>query len=258
MSREPDQPLASEHPIYGTVYRIGNATEMLQLLDTVKGLAWTAHPRTKGSTGYPDKYKDSAFFTSPRFLGGAWKPIPADLSQPRLGKRVLDLMDDMANWGVGKKALAEVDVFTIEPENEMYAHMNVNYLRLSTLPPYNNGWQPVIDSLQRGAFFSTTGEVLVPSFTVNGKHTGDTVVLDATGTAPITFTLNWTFPLQFAEIVSGDGSQTFRHRIHLNETTAFGTQTITVPLNLSGRRWVRLEVWDVAANGAFTQFVWLR
>ena len=28
-------------------------------------------------------------------------------------------------------------------------------------------------------------------------------------------------------------------------------------LNLRGRKWVRFEAWDVAANGAFTQPVWL-
>src|SRR5690606_8549899 len=120
-----------------------------RLLDTVKGLAWTAHPRTKGSTGYPDKYRNEPFFLSDRFLGGAWKPIPADLSQPRLGKRVLDLLDDMSNWGLKKRILAEADLFTIEPENEMYAHMNVNYLRLDKLPSYDNGWQPIIDALQQ-------------------------------------------------------------------------------------------------------------
>lgn len=257
MSRKPEQPFASEHPDYGTVFRIGNAEEMLRLLDTVKGLAWTAHPRTKGSTGYPDKYREQAFFTSPRFLGAAWKPIPADLSLPRLGQRVLDLMDDMANWGAGKKALAEVDVFTIEPENEMYAHMNVNYLKLPVVPAYDHGWQPVVDSLQRGAFFSTTGEVLIPKFTVNGKSTGDTARLGPSGTAAVSFEVAWTFPLQFAELVSGDGTQTFRHRINLNETTALGRRTINLPLNLQGRKWVRLEIWDTAVNGAFTQIVWV-
>src|SRR3546814_5462515 len=63
-----------------------------------KGLMWTAHPRIKGSTGYPDKHKDTAFFKSDRFLGGAWKNMPADYSLPRLVTRVLDTLDDMNNW----------------------------------------------------------------------------------------------------------------------------------------------------------------
>jgi hypothetical protein len=245
MSRKPDSPFVSQHPQYGTVYRIANATEMLELLEKVNGLAWTAHPRTKGSTGYPDKYRNEKFFTSDRFLGAAWKPIPADLSQPRLGKRVLDLLDDMNNWGLNKKILAEADLFTIEPENEMYAHMNVNYMQLNQLPSYESGWQPVIDALKNGRYFSTTGEVLIPRFTVNKSLTAS-------------FDLQWTFPLNFAEIISGDGSQVYRQRINLDNTRAFGKKSFSIPAELKGRKWVRLEVWDVAANGAFTQTIWLQ
>jgi hypothetical protein len=231
---------------------------MLDLLKKENGLAWTAHPRTKGSTGYPDKYKNEAFFHSDRFLGAAWKPMPADLSQPGLGKRVLDLMDDMNNWGENKKVLAEADLFTIEPENEMYAHLNVNYLQLGQLPQFDKGWQNVVDVLQKGKFFSSTGEVLIPSFTVNNKGAGDTVLLKKDGKANISFKLNWTFPLQFAEIISGDGKNIFRHKINLNTTLPFGEQIVRLPLDLTDRKWVRLEVWDVAANGAFTQTVWLQ
>ena len=257
MSRKEGQPFISQDSIYGTVYRIGNSTEMLDLLTREKGLAWTAHPRTKGSTGYPDKYKDENFFKSDRFFGAAWKPIPADLSQPRLGKRVLDLMDDMNNWGVKKKVLAEADLFTIEHENEMYAHMNVNYLKLDRLPAFDMGWQSIVDTLQKGNFFSTTGEVLIPSFTVNKSEAGDTAVL-ANGVANISFTLQWTFPLEFAEIISGDGKDVFRHRVNLDTTVPFGQKTFMLPLELGNRKWLRLEAWDIAANGAFTQTVWLR
>ncbi len=258
MSRKEGQPFVTQDPVYGTVYRIANSTEMLELLNREKGLAWTAHPRTKGSTGYPDKYKDEPFFKSDRFLGAAWKPIPADLSQPRLGKRVLDLQDDMNNWGSDKKTLAEADLFTIEHENEMYAHMNVNYMKIDRLPTFDQGWHSVVNALQEGKFFSTTGEVLIPSFTVNKKESGDTAVLDANGKANISFDLRWTFPLQFAEIISGDGNKVYRHKINLDHTVAFGKNNFEVSLDLQNRKWVRLEVWDIAVNGAFTQTVWLK
>jgi hypothetical protein len=257
MSRKEGQPFVTKDSLYGTVYRIGNATEMLELLNREKGLAWTAHPRTKGSTGFPDKYKDEIFFKSDRFLGAAWKPIPADLSHPRLGKRVLDLLDDMNNWGTNKKVLAEADLFTIEHENEMYAHMNVNYMQLGKLPAFNEGWQSIIDALQNGKFFSTTGEVLIPSFTVNNKTVSDTALLN-NGKADISFKVQWTFPLQFAEIISGDGTTVYRDKINLDTTLPFGEQTIRLQLNLPGRKWMRLEVWDVAVNGAFTQTIWLK
>src|SRR5215204_217207 len=258
MSRKEGQQFVSRDSVYGTVYRVANSTEMLDLLNRERGLAWTAHPRTKGSTGYPDKYKDSAFFTSDRFFGAAWKPIPADLSQPRLGKRVLDLLDDMNNWGHKKKIVAEADLFTIEHENEMYAHMNVNYIRLNRLPAFDEGWQSIVDTLQKGNFFSTTGEVLIPSFTVNDIKVGETAVLTKDGTADISFTLHWTFPLEFAEIISGDGQTVFRHKMNLDTTLSFGQNSFRLALDLRNRKWVRLEVWDVAANGAFTQTVWLK
>ncbi len=258
MSRKKDAPVESTHPVYGKVYNIGNATEMLDLLKKERGLAWTAHARTKGSTGYPDKYKDEAFFKSDRFLGAAWKAMPADLSQTKLGNgRILDLMDDMNNWGEKKKVIGEADLFTIEPENEMYAHLNVNYLQMDKLPAFEEGWQPVLDAMESGKFFTTTGEVLIPSFTVNGRGSGSSGPLNNPAAAKIAFRVNWTFPLSFAEIISGDGKTTYRHRIDLTNTTAFGEQTIQQTLDLGGRKWVRLEVWDAAANGAFTQTVWL-
>jgi hypothetical protein len=231
---------------------------MLKLLELENGLAWTAHPRTKGSTGYPDKYKSENFFTSERFMGAAWKPIPADLSYDRLGIRALDLMDDMNNWGQKKKMISEADLFTIEPENEMYAHLNINYLQLEKLPVYKQGWQPVLDVLERGRFFSTTGEVLIPEFSIDKKSSGDTVRLGKTGMAQLLFTVNWTFPLNFALLVTGDGNKIFKERIDLRSTHSFGAQTFKKSINLTGKKWARLEVWDAAVNGAFSQTIWLQ
>ncbi|MBT1697568.1 hypothetical protein KK083_11820 [Fulvivirgaceae bacterium PWU4] len=257
MSRKEGAPFVTEDPRYGKVYRISNEGEMLDLLKREHGLAWTAHPRTKGSTGYPDKYKSAAFFKDEHFLGAAWKAMPADLSVPFLGKRVLDLMDDMNNWGDRKKVLAEADLFTIEPENEMYAHLNVNYLKMDRLPEYKNGWQPVVDALRQGKFFSSTGEVLIPEFTVDGRSTGEELSIGGKKST-VTFSLRWTFPMNYAEIISGDGQQVYRERINLNDTQAFGEQTFRRSVDLTGRKWVRLEAWDVAANGAFTQTVWIK
>lgn len=249
MSRKEGQPLVTNDATYGKVYRISNENDMLELLKNENGLAWTAHPRTKGSTGYPDKYRLAPFFKDDHFLGAAWKAMPADLSQPFLGKRVLDLMDDMNNWGDRKKVLAESDLFTIEPENEMYAHLNINYLKIDKLPNYKNGWQTIVDALQQGKFFSSTGEVLIPAFTVNSTKSKQSTV---------SFKLKWTFPMNYAEIISGDGNKVYRERITLQNTHSFGEQTFNLPLDLSGRKWVRLEAWDVAANGAFTQTVWVK
>ena len=231
---------------------------MLKLLELENGLAWTAHARTKGSTGYPDKYKDEEFYKSDRFLGAAWKAMPADLSQPKLGNgRVLDLMDDMANWGQKKNVIGEADLFKIEPDYELYGHLNVNYLQLDEIPQFENGWQPVLDVMRSGKFFVTTGEILLPAFKVNGAGAGETLKLDGNGEAEISLDASWTFPLNRAEIISGDGKQVYREVIDLKDMQEFGRKSFNFSPNLKGRKWVRLEVWDVAANGAFTQIVWL-
>src|SRR5438094_596796 len=69
--------------------------------------------------------------------------------------------------------------------------------------------------------------------------------------------IEWTFPLKFAEVISGDGQKVYRERIELADTSAFDQRKLTLRPELRGRKWVRFEVWDVAANGAFTQPVWL-
>jgi hypothetical protein len=74
----------------------------------------------------------------------------------------------------------------------------------------------------------------------------------------VEFDLRWTFPLNFAEIVTGDGRTEHRHTIDLSHTSADGSLTMAVPVNLADRYWVCLEAWDIAANGAFTQPIWIK
>ncbi len=64
-------------------------------------VAWPG-PRTPGSrarAGLPTSSGTSLSTCRDRWLGAAWKAMPADLSLDRLGTRGLDLLDDMANWG---------------------------------------------------------------------------------------------------------------------------------------------------------------
>ena len=258
LNRAARVPFTEEVAGYGTVYHVGSADDVLELMEREHGLMWTAHPRIKASIGFPDGYKDTAFFRSEHFLGAAWKAMPADLSLPKLGTRALDLLDDMCNWGAKKQLPGEADLFRMEPDFETYAHLNINYLKLPKLPRFEEGWQPVLDALRGGRFFTSTGEVLLPEFTVGGKASGETLGLSADAPAPyLEADVRWTFPLNYAEVVSGDGKAVYRQRIDLGDTEGFGTRHLRVPLDLRGRKWVRLEVWDVAANGAYTQPVWL-
>jgi hypothetical protein len=241
----------------GTVYAVRSAEDVLRIMQREQGLMWTAHPRTKSSYGFPDRYRESTFFRSDRFLGAAWKAMPADLSQPRLGTRALDLFNDMANWGQHKYLLGEVDVFQVLPTHELYGHMNINYLKLDRLPRFDDGWQPVVDALRQGRFFVSTGEVLLPEWTIGGKESGQ--ALKRTGNLPVEVRakLVWTFPPAFAEVIWGDGSLVHRRRLDLSEHEPFSGTVLRVPVDLKGAKWVRLEAWDIAANGAFSQPVWI-
>jgi hypothetical protein len=254
---KPGTPFERKVEGLGSVYAVHDARDVLRLMEKEKGLMWTAHPRTKSSYGFPDRYRTKEFYLSARFLGAAWKAMPADLSQPRLGKRVLDLMDDMANWGQRKYVPGEVDVFRVEPDHELYGHMNVNYLKLDRLPRFDDGWQPVLDALRGGRFFVSTGEVLLTEFTVGGKASGQTLRLGGRTTVDLEARLEWTFPPANALVVWGDGGRVRRRRIDLADGEAFSGRRLRVGVGLKGARWVRLEAWDVAANGAFTQPVWV-
>src|SRR5262249_34874733 len=118
-------------------------------------------------------------------------------------------------------------------------------------------WQPVLDALRAGRFFVTTGEILLREFQVGGKSSGETLALDSAEKPEVRVRLEWTFPLRFAELVSGDGTRVYRQRIDLADTDPFGERTLVLRPDLAGRRWVRVEAWDIAANGTFSQPVWL-
>ncbi len=255
LNRATNEPFAEELPGFGTVYHVGNAGDVLALMEKENGLMWTAHPRIKGSQETPDSYRHEPFYQSDHFLGAGWKALPANLSRDTLGWRSLDLLDDMNQWGPRKQVLGEVDVFQVQPDYELYGHMNINYLKLDTLPRFADGWEAILRTLRGGKYFTTTGEILIPRFSVAGKESGETV---AATKAVVAAEVGWTFPLAFAEIICGDGSKVTRQRIDLSDTESFGTRTLRASVDLMGQKWVRFEVWDVAANGAFTQPVWVK
>jgi hypothetical protein len=115
---------------YGTVYRIRDAGELLKLVRAENAFVYETHPRTKGSTGFPDAILDQPWFEDEHYRGTGWKQMPSDLSSPRLGERAFKVHDDLANRGFHKKMFGEVDVFQLDETNELYAHMNVNYVRM--------------------------------------------------------------------------------------------------------------------------------
>jgi hypothetical protein len=69
-------------------------------------------------------------------------------------------------------------------------------------------------------------------------------------------TVTSTFPLRLAAIVWGDGARTHRETIDLASTHAFEKHAYRWNVKTPGWTWARLEVWDVAGDGAFTQPIW--
>ena len=148
---------------------------MLRLLEGERGLAWTSHPRIKASSWTPDIFRHQDFYLSDRWLGAAWKAMPADLSHDQLGRRALDLLDDMANWGQKKYMPGEVDVFKIDHTHELYGHMNINYVRLDPdrLPRFDESWQPVARCPPRRPVLRHHGRGLDPR--IHGQRAAERV-----------------------------------------------------------------------------------
>ena len=246
MSRNPPQAFQETDPKYGTVYNTADAKELLDLVRAENAFVYQTHPRTKGSMGFPDKIRDSAHFLDAHWFGAGWKALPSDLSLPRLGERAFKLVDDMSNWGLRKQLFGEVDVFQIDSTHELYAHMNVNYVKLPSVPAFDN-YGALLDALRRSEFFVTTGEVLLPEVRITGGAGGRIVVRAR---------IRHTFPLEMAEIVWGDGGGTNRKIVPLTETHSFGDFSFAAEADGGDWKWARFAVWDVAANGAFVNPVW--
>ena len=70
-----------------------------------------------------------------------------------------------------------------------------------------------------------------------------------------TYTANieYTFPVEFAELVWSDCAKVDRKIINLKDTTPFGTKEFKIPFDATGKKWVRFAVWDSAGDGAYLQ-----
>jgi hypothetical protein len=218
----------------------------MDVLAREQGVVWQAHPRTKGSAGYPDAIRGKDYFLSRRFIGASYESLPMDLSEKRLCEtRCFGTLDDMSNWAPAPKNLiAEGDTYQKYPDDETYPQLAVNYVHLDRVPKFDEGWGPVVHALEGGNFFATSGEVLFHHWGLEGS--GPRRVYSAEA--------EWTFPLEFAELVwSDDGSAIHRQIISATGLGAFGHHTFRVPFDAAGKKWVRFAVWDSAGNGAFTQ-----
>jgi hypothetical protein len=252
--RTPGQPFTETVQGYGKVYHTGSTSDVQQMLDVENGYWFHSHPRTKGTTGYPDAIFDKAWVKNDRYLGIAFKPAMGDdLSDVRMCKwRCFDAIDTMnslyANSGLRPKYLiADVDTYRKGPEDDIYPGHPINYLKVDRVPGPTEDWTPILQSLRNGDFWVSTGEILIKNYSVEGTGPKRTIAAD----------LEWTYPLEFIEVVWGDGKKVDQHIIRATDTTAHGTRKLSIPFDATGKAWVRMSVWDSAGNGAFVQPAWL-
>jgi hypothetical protein len=246
MSRRPGEAFQTPDPKYGNVYRVNSPEDMWRLVQLEHGLTYQTHPRTKGSTGFPDKILNTSYFRDPRYFGTGWKAMPSDLSVPHLGDRAFKTLDDLNNLGLHKVMAGEVDVFQLSSTDELYAHMNVNYVRLAKVPDFDH-YSDVLEAVAHGNNFVSTGEVLLNQSNIRATNP-DGLHVD--------LETSYTFPLRVGEVVWGDGKTTHTKTFDLSSTGEFGQHGFAWEVNAPGWIWARVAVWDIAGGGAFSNPTW--
>ena len=252
-TRQPDQQFTETDPKFGKVYHVGNAKEMQQLLDAEGGYWYHAHPRTKGTAGYPDAIFNEFFVKNDRYLGVAYKiGMGNDLSEIRSCEwRCFDAIDTMNNMITGtglrpKYIIADIDSYQKAPEDDLYPTFPVTYIKLDRVPGATEDWSPILKSMREGTMFVTTGEILIRNYAVEGSGSKRTINAD----------LEWTFPLEFVEVTWGDGTKVERQTIRTTDLAPHGTKRFMIPVDATGKSWVRFAAYDSAGNAAFAQPQW--
>lgn len=253
--RTKGKPLSEKHPEYGTVYNIGTPADLMQMTERENAIISMAHPRAKRSTGYPDAIKDKPHFLHENYfaLGYRWG-MGIDASETRLGEyRFLSLWDEANNWMAASnrppkfamaisEARSDIGERGKPLEDDTYGMSPVNYLKIDHVPEVDD-MSIIVNAYKSGDYFVTSGEVLIPNYKIIGSGNNRTIIAD----------VEWTFPLDFVEIVWGDGEKTNRQIISTTDLLPFGKKRFEIPFEVKGKKWIRFAAWDVATNGALVQ-----
>ena len=165
--RTAGQPLVDPHPTYGKVYHLGSPADYVEMAHRENMMFFMPHPNTKSSAGYPLAIKDKPFFRDPVFggIGFRWG-MGLDLSEERLcDYRCMSTFDAMNNWvaddpGPPKYMTAIVETYVNRTGDDFYANSPVTYFKPEGQLTGEN-FAPIVDSLKKGNFFVTSGEVLI-------------------------------------------------------------------------------------------------
>jgi hypothetical protein len=249
VSGKADEAYEGTDPRFGKFYRIRNADDLMNMVRTESAIISMPHPRTKGSTGFPDAIQDKPYFLDPAYHGvGVRWGMGLDGSERRTCElRCLPLIDDMSNWmsarGLPLKYMTSIsEVRHQQPGDDIYASAPVTYVQLDSLPPPDDV-TPLMKALAEGRSFVTTGEVLLHSLRLQGAGKQSELAAE----------VEWTFPLEFVELVWGDGKTTGRQIIPVTDLPPFGRHRFVIPFDARNKMWVRFAAWDSAYQGATSQ-----
>jgi hypothetical protein len=134
------------------------------------------------------------------------------------------------------------------PDDETFPQLIVNYVKLDRVPKFDEDWSPILKAMRAGDFYVSSGEVLFRNASIEGTGARRTYNAE----------VEWTFPLEFVELVWGDGDATHSQVISATDLPGFSSKKFSIPFDATGKKWVRFAVWDSAGNGAFTQPVHLK
>ena len=125
--------------------------------------------------------------------------------------------------------------------------MNINYVRLDELPPFDR-WGEAVDPLARGDFFTTTGEVLLPEVDFSAS------IADR---LDVWIEADWTFPPAVRRDRVGRRGRARAPGDHpVVPDPGLRRRRVRARHRRRGLGVARVAVWDVAGNGAFVNPTW--
>ena len=193
-------------------------------------LIFMPHPRTKGSTGYPDAVKDTDHFRDDRYLGVGWRwGMGLDLSERRLSDyRVLPLLDDMNNWMAAAPAWTTTPKQILAITGDLREASGRRHLREQSGQLHPAGQVAGGGRHEPGHRRDPSRRLL--------RHLGrgvDSIVHrpgQRRAQRTIVADVEWTFPLEFVEVVWGDGRTTGRRIVPATELAAVWTAPLRDPV----------------------------
>ena len=201
-------------PGYGKVYHTGSAEDVQAMLDAEGGYWFHCASAHEGHDGLPGCDLRQAVDEERSLSGHGVQAGHGRRSVGSADVRVAVLRRDRHDEqpvrelrARPKYLIADIDTYRKGPEDDIYPGHPINYLKLDQMPGPDDDWTPIMKSLRNGDYFVTTGEILIKNYAVEGTGDKRTIAAD----------LEWTFPLNFVEVVWGDGKTIDRQIIPAND-----------------------------------------